>query len=55
MKTSYPNEEVNRTEPSPSVSVPWIKIFYENLRIERLIISCINLDMQASACKDLDT
>jgi len=23
-KTSYLNEEVNRTEPSPSVSVPWI-------------------------------
>jgi hypothetical protein len=22
-KTSYHNEEVNRTEPSPSVSVPW--------------------------------
>ncbi len=22
-KTSYPNEEVNRTEPSPSVSHPW--------------------------------
>jgi hypothetical protein len=22
-KTSYPNEEVNCTEPSPSVSVPW--------------------------------
>jgi hypothetical protein len=22
-KTSYPNEEVGRTGPSPSVSVPW--------------------------------
>jgi hypothetical protein len=22
------NEEVNRTEPSPSVSVPWLKVFY---------------------------
>jgi hypothetical protein len=22
-KTSYLNEEVNRTEPSPSVSIPW--------------------------------
>jgi hypothetical protein len=23
-KTSYPNEEVNHTEPSPSVSVPYL-------------------------------
>jgi len=22
-KTGYLNEEVNRTEPSPSVSIPW--------------------------------
>jgi hypothetical protein len=26
-KTSYLNEEVNRTEPSPSVSVSWINMF----------------------------
>jgi hypothetical protein len=25
--TSYPNEEVNRTEPSTSVSVPWFNLF----------------------------
>ncbi len=26
-KTSYPNEEVNCTEPSPSVGVPWYETF----------------------------
>jgi hypothetical protein len=27
LQTSYLNEEVNCTEPSPSVSVPWLYIF----------------------------
>jgi hypothetical protein len=31
-KTSNPNEEVNGTEPSPSVCVPWLMlIIYPNL------------------------
>jgi len=28
-KTIYPNEEVNRTELSPSVSVPWSRILVQ--------------------------
>ena len=35
--TSVPSEEVNRTEPSPSIGIPWLEIFllmderFENL------------------------
>jgi hypothetical protein len=28
-KASYPNEEVNCTQPSPSVSVPWLNLSRE--------------------------
>ena len=30
-KTSYLDEEVNRTEPSPSVSIPWLSDFWPKL------------------------
>jgi hypothetical protein len=37
-KTSYLNEEVNRIEPSPSVSIPWFNsshsgLYYKNIMI----------------------
>jgi hypothetical protein len=32
-KTSYLNEEVNRTEPSPLVSVPWFITAHANIRL----------------------
>jgi hypothetical protein len=35
-KTSYPNEEVNCTEPSPSVSVPCLWPYKYKARLERL-------------------
>jgi hypothetical protein len=34
-KTSYPNQEVNGTEPSPSVSIPWIDVLKMYARKEK--------------------
>jgi len=42
LQTSYLNEEVNRTEPSPSVSVPWINT-----------LGCLSNELK-SFIKDLD-
>jgi hypothetical protein len=54
-KTSYPKEEVNCTEPSHLVSVPWIK-FYELYYGKLLLISLVlfeNIGKNLSVRNDL--
>jgi hypothetical protein len=44
-KTSYPNEEVNSAEPSPSVSIPWVKkteaLFYFTRQVTECFCICL--------------
>ncbi len=40
-ETSYLSEEVNRTEPSPSVSVPWFMLHHNHLHFWSTLVSNI--------------
>jgi len=41
-KTSYLNEEVNCTEPSPSVSIPWFTASLAAVKLSSKIIARLN-------------